>query len=242
MLQAKGVDRVAFGVDVRVGGFLEGAVAVVDEMMASLKGSVHLLFLDAADQALMKRFNSTRRPHPLALGRGPSANESVGVIEGIRSERERLAPIRLRASLVMDSTDLTVHDLRRKIVAVLASPAERTKGMMTRIMSFGFKYGAPIDADIVLDVRFLDNPYFVDNLRALSGLDAPVRDYVLSTVDAKGFLARATELIAFCLPRFETEGKAYVTIGIGCTGGRHRSVALAARLGAEILGRTGMQS
>ena len=240
-LQGQGIDRVAFGVDVRMRGFLEEAVRLIDRLVTASPETVRVLFLDAEDQALLKRFNSTRRPHPLGRSSELEQHAAIAVIDGIHLERERLARLRMRAALIVDSTDLTVHELRRKVVATFSPAGDTNSTMLTRIMSFGFKHGAPIDADVVLDVRFLDNPYFVEHLRAQSGLDSAVREYVLSNPDASEFLARATELLEFCLPRFEAEGKAYLTVGVGCTGGRHRSVVLAVRLAAELAGRLGRE-
>jgi UPF0042 nucleotide-binding protein len=194
--------------------------------------------LDASDEALLRRFNSTRRPHPLSTtGHGEPAG---AVLEGIRMERERLAPLRARASNILDTTRLSVHDLRRRIITDFGPREGRQARMMTRVMSFGFKYGTPVDADLTLDVRFLDNPYFIEELRALSGLDQPVAQYVLGTPDATGFLERALALLEFALPRYEAEGKSYLTIGIGCTGGRHRSVAMAVRIAKELSQRLGL--
>ncbi len=238
-LYSRGIARAAFGVDVRVGGFLEDAEGVIDGLLSSGTADMRVLFLDAADEALLKRFNSTRRPHPLSASAASPQHESGAVIDGIRLERSRLAPLRLRATLVLDSTDLTVHELRKKVIEAIATAEERATRMSTRVMSFGFKHGVPFDADVVLDVRFLDNPHFVEHLRPLSGLDAPVRDYVLASADAKAFLGRAKDLLSFCLPRFEAEGKAYLTIALGCTGGRHRSVTLAERLATELAGQMG---
>jgi UPF0042 nucleotide-binding protein len=212
-----------------------------------------VLFLDASDESLVRRFSETRRPHPLAVateapanGEGapslvltPSSSEVGPVIDGVRLERERLAPLRDLASVVLDTSHLTVHQLRKRVMAIL-SPERGAVRMETRVVSFGFKYGLPTDANVVLDVRFLDNPYFVDGLRPMTGLDAPVRDFVMKAEDATAFLDRAQELLAFSLPRYEREGKSYLTVGVGCTGGQHRSVALAEELAARLRRKTGM--
>jgi UPF0042 nucleotide-binding protein len=159
------------------------------------------------------------------------------VLDGIRVERERLAPLRARASSVIDTTKLSVHELRRSIVTHFGPGAGAVPRMFTRFMSFGFKYGPPVDADLIFDVRFLKNPYFVPELRDFSGQDAVVRDYVLGDEETQGFLRHVESLLEYCLPRYEREGKSYLTVAVGCTGGRHRSVAcaewLAARLGAQ---------
>jgi UPF0042 nucleotide-binding protein len=238
--RAGGILRVALGIDVRVGAFLDGAGETLDRL--SQHHSVVVLFLDASDEALLRRFNETRRPHPLSAGaprtRPPGAPPSVrtlAVIDGIHVERERLAPLRARATLDLDTTLLSVHDLRRQIVASLGAGEADLPRMLTRFVSFGFKYGAPLDADLIFDVRFLDNPYFVPALKALPGTDPAVEAFVLNNPETLAFTAKLREFLSFCLPRYEREGKSYLTVGIGCTGGRHRSVAVAAHL-AEALG------
>src|SRR4030095_15663977 len=140
---------------------------------------------------------------------------------------ELLVPLRERATMVIDTTRISVHELRRRIVAHFGPGASELARMRTRIVSFGFKYGAPVDADVLLDVRFLDNPFFVEELQNLPGTEERVRRHVLEGKDCKEFLARSVSFLEFCLPRFEREGKSYATIGIGCTGGQHRSVVIA---------------
>jgi UPF0042 nucleotide-binding protein len=232
---AGGVLRVALGIDVRVRRFLEDATAVIEATPVPNQREVAVLFLDASDQALLRRFSSTRRPHPLSTMRDPGDEAAAtAVLDGIRSERELLAPLRARATVVIDTTRLSVHELRRRVLAHFGPGAGKLPRMLTRFVSFGFKYGAPVDADIVLDVRFLQNPYFIDNLRDHPGTTEAVRSYVLEGADTRDFLARAQGLLAFCLPRFEAEGKSYLTIGIGCTGGRHRSVVIAEYLARSL--------
>jgi UPF0042 nucleotide-binding protein len=199
-----------------------------------------VLFLDAADEMLLRRYNETRRPHPLSNLTGDGTRGSIAVLDGILLERERLAPLRARATIDLDTTTLTVHELRRRIFEHLGPGKAEQPRMSTRVVSFGFKYGAPIDADLLFDVRFLDNPHFVPELRPLTGSDAPVRDYVLQNPDAIELLDRVEALLAFCLPRYEREGKSYLTIGIGCTGGRHRSVTLATKLAERLEKQTGL--
>ncbi len=236
---AGGIDRIALGMDVRVRAFLPQ----VGEMLAHIEegGARELMvaFLDATDEALLRRFSETRRPHPLSaeLPLELQREGAGGVLEGIEAERERLAPLRARASFVVDTTALSVHELRRHIVERF-SGAHGAPGMTTRVVSFGFKYGPPVDADVVLDVRFIDNPYFVPDLKELSGTDPRVSDFVLSRPEAQGFMERTRELLAFVLPRYEREGKSYLTIGIGCTGGKHRSVAIAEALAKELQATT----
>jgi RNase adapter protein RapZ len=235
-----GMNRLALGIDVRVGSFLEGAGPALRAIAASGR-RLQILFLDASNEALIRRFNSTRRPHPLstAVTAGPGGPAGA-VLEGIQIERERLAPLRALASRVLDTTRLSVHDLRRQVVALFGPGAGKSARMRTRLMSFGFKYGVPVDADLMLDVRFIENPFFIPELRDLSGLDAPVAEFVLGKVDAQGFIERALALLEFGLPRYEAEGKSYLTVGIGCTGGRHRSVAIAEHMGRALGERLGL--
>jgi UPF0042 nucleotide-binding protein len=210
------LDRIGFGVDVRTGNFLEGAGSALDELSAS-GHDVEVLFLDCADDALVRRYSETRRPHPLAPG--------GDVMEAINRERERLSPLRVRAKHVIDTSRLSVHDLRRQLVEHIAREGERPQ-MRIRFVSFGFKFGLPVDADLVFDVRFLPNPHFVPELKPLTGLDAPVADYVLSATETRELIEDVTRLLDRTIPRYEREGKAYLTVAIGCTGGRHRSVAI----------------
>ena len=226
-----GMRRLALGIDVRVRSFLQGAGEAL-QLLAASGRTLHIVFLDASDEALLRRYSSTRRPHPLSTVE--PAGPAGAVLEGIRIERERLAPLRALASRVLDTTRLSVHELRRRIVADFGPGAGRGERMRTRLLSFGFKYGVPVDADLILDVRFIENPYFVDDLRPLSGLDAPVSQFVLDKPDAQGFLDRAMALLEFLLPRYEAEGKSYLTVAVGCTGGRHRSVAMAERIAEEL--------
>lgn len=221
------IERVGFGIDVRTGTFLEGADAVLDALAAG-GHRVELLFLDASDDALVRRFSETRRRHPLAsAGDLPAA---------IARERERLASLRAQATQVIDTTNLTVHDLRRILVDDVAAGVHPNR-MVTRVVSFGFKYGLPVDADLVFDLRYLPNPHFVPELRPKTGLEPEVARFVLEAPETLELLDDLAPMLQRVLPRYEREGKAYLTIGIGCTGGRHRSVAvaeeLARRLGAD---------
>ncbi len=234
-----GKSNVALGLDVRGRSFLEGVNEALDALAAEA-ADFDVIFLDAADDALLRRFSTTRRPHPLGtVPSGPASSQrpAVAVLDGIEMEREELADLRARATEIIDTTDLSVHDLRRRVIGLFdARGAVKTR---MRILSFGFKYGPPVDADIILDVRFLPNPYFIEELREIPGTEAPVRDYVLAQPDTKEFLDRALPLLEFCLPRYQREGRAYVTIAIGCTGGRHRSVALAEWLSSALKERLG---
>ncbi|NOY56444.1 MAG: RNase adapter RapZ [Actinobacteria bacterium] len=186
-----------------------------------------LLFLDATDESLIRRFEENRRPHPVAAGT---------LSESIAAERELLAELRAEADFVIDTTETNVHELRRRLEEQFEE-ARPERPMRVAISSFGFKYGAPRDADLLFDVRFLPNPYWQENLRPLNGRDPAVRDYVLDEHDAQEFLQRVQGLIDFLMPRFRHEGKSYLSIGVGCTGGRHRSVAIAEALARWLDGR-----
>ncbi len=156
------------------------------------------------------------------------------MLDGVRVERERLAPLRASATRVIDTTNTSVHELRRILIAHFGPASGGGPRMVTRIVSFGFKYGTPVDADLLLDVRFLDNPYFVPELKPLTGLDEPVARYVLDAPETKEFLKRTQSLLEYVMPKYEREGKSYLTIAVGCTGGRHRSVAIAEALARDL--------
>jgi UPF0042 nucleotide-binding protein len=238
--EAAGLPRVAMGIDVRVRRFLDRAAEVIESVRVPGHREVDILFLDAADETLLRRFSSTRRPHPLIHDHGPESSRAIAVLDSIRVERERLSPLRARAKQVIDTSELSVHDLRRRVLEVYGPGAGAQPRMSTRVVSFGFKYGPPVDADLLLDVRFLPNPFFVAELRPLSGLDEPVQSFVLAAPDARTFLDKAVDLLSFSLPRYEREGKSYLTVGIGCTGGQHRSVVLAEKIAAEVSVETGL--
>jgi RNase adapter protein RapZ len=218
--------RVACGVDVRTGRFLEGAGDVLD---ALVRGGhpVEVIFLEAQDDELVRRFSETRRSHPLA----PGGN----LLDAIVRERERVAPLRARAGLIIDTSGLSVHDLRRRLVEYIARGGRRSR-MVTRIVSFGFKYGLPVDADLVFDVRYLPNPHFVPELRPKTGRDPEVAAFVLESVETQELLDDLSAMLRNLLPRYEREGKSYLTVAIGCTGGRHRSVSVAEALGQALSG------
>jgi UPF0042 nucleotide-binding protein len=240
-LRAAGVKRIGLGIDVRGRGFLSG----VEEALGSMGGSpgyrLEIVFLDASDETLIRRFSSTRRPHPLSTTDEPSSvRDAHAVLDGVQRERALLAALRDRATLIVDTTRLSVHELRRSIVATFGPSGGRYARLRSRIMSFGFKFGAPVDADLVFDVRFLKNPHFVAELQKLPGTHPDVRSYVLDTEDAGEYLKLVEELLAFSIPRFEKEGRSYLTVAIGCTGGRHRSVAIAERLGQTLRQRLGL--
>ena len=180
------------------------------------RGTVKVLFLDASDEVLVRRFEGTRRRHPLG---------QEGVLEAIADERQRLEAIKEMADVVVDTSELNVNQLRERLADLFGG--DEATAMQILVMSFGFKHGVPIDVDNVLDVRFLPNPHWVEEMRPLTGLDEPVRRYVLGQPEAKEFLERAEYLLKFLVPAYVKEGKSYLTIAIGCTGGRHRSVVLA---------------
>lgn len=215
------IDRAAVVVDIRERSLLKSFPTTY----ASLKGvpglEPRLIFLDASDAALVRRFSETRRPHPLA--------EHQSVTEGIRLEREQLAPIRAMADQIIDTSDMTVHELRHAFMAA-SRDAAADAGPVVTFLSFGFKHGVPLDADLVFDARFLPNPHFVPELRPHTGRDGAVREFLEQYEDYATFLARVGDLLAFLLPRYAEEGKSYVTVAIGCTGGKHRSVAIAEEL------------
>ena len=211
------VTRIALVVDAREGRFLDEAPRVIDEVRRT-GTRVEVVFLDAADDALLRRYSETRRRHPLA-------GDSGSVSDGIAAERKALEGLKASASEVIDSSSLNVHELKRLVHSRFVGGEVEQMGVT--VVSFGFRYGLPSHADMVLDVRFLPNPYFVPELRPHPGTDARVREYVLGQQDAKEFLERTVDLCAFLLPRYRIEGKSYLTIAVGCTGGRHRSVAIA---------------
>ena len=211
------VDRAALVVDSRVRDYIEGYVLAY----LALKSSgfiLDLVYLDARDDVLISRFSQTRRRHPLG---------GDDLTAGLLEERNLLAPLRAQANTCIDTSPLTVHQLKRLIQDRYA---ENGLQLVVSFLSFGFRYGLPSQADLVLDVRFLPNPFFVDELRPQTGRDEPVSNYVLKAPDTGQFLEHAEQRLEFLLPRYEAEGKVYLTVAIGCTGGRHRSVAVAEEL------------
>lgn len=213
------IERMALVVDVREGIFLKEAPRVLDEVRRA-GHQVEVLFLDSSDDSLIRRFSETRRRHPLA----PTGT----VADGIAAEREELRDLRELADQVIDSSALNVHDLKRMVQARF-SPEPAT-GPSLSVMSFGYRHGVPPQADLVLDVRFLPNPYFVPELKGLTGKNPKVAAYVLEREETQQFLEKVVDLCHFLFPRYQKEGKAYLTVALGCTGGKHRSVAIAAEL------------
>jgi UPF0042 nucleotide-binding protein len=230
--------RIALGIDVRLRSFLDGISSVM-RAIATPERELGILFLDASDEALLRRFSGTRRPHPLSTVAEPGKSlAATAVLDGIRIERERLAGLRATATALVDTTRLSVHELRRRVLLDFGRVGE-TPRMLTRVVSFGFKYGPPVDADLIFDVRFLKNPHFVDELRPHPGTAEPVRRFVLGDPETGELLEQLRTLLEYCVPRFEREGKSYLTVGIGCTGGRHRSVVVAVELAAALAARLG---
>ncbi len=214
------IRRIALGVDLRGSQFLQALPQVLSGVRAA-GHHVQILFFDASDEVLLRRFSETRRPHPLA-GQG-------SIQDGISRERKALEPIRALADKVIDTSDFNVHQLKREMEQEFCD-APQARHMALFFTSFGYKYGIPHDTDMIFDVRFLPNPYFVNELRAKTGLDIEVRDYVLGNQETQDFLDRLYALLEFTLPLYEREGKSTLTLALGCTGGRHRSVVLVQEL------------
>ena len=228
--QRSEITRVAVVADVRSGRFFDSLVESLN-YVRSQGASMRMLFLEASDEVLVRRFESSRRPHPLQGG--------GRILDGVIQERHMLADLRASADLVIDTTSLSVHDLRRSVEAAFED--QERIALRATVMSFGFKNGIPVDADFVADVRFLPNPHWVEDLRPLSGLDSAVNDYVVEFPEARRFLDQFTDLMNLVSDGYLREGKRYVTIAVGCTGGRHRSVAMAEHLAARLV-KHGMES
>jgi len=216
----EGVARIALGVDLRGEQFLQSWPNVLAQMRAA-GHHIQVLFFDASDDVLLRRFSETRRPHPLA--------GTASIQEGISRERKALEAMRALADKIIDTSDFTVHEFKREIEQQFCQ-APFSRRMAVFLTSFGYKFGIPHDTDIILDVRFLPNPYFVNELRDKTGLDSEVMNYVLQNDDTRAFLDRLYALLEFTLPLYEREGKSSLTLALGCTGGRHRSVVLVENL------------
>jgi UPF0042 nucleotide-binding protein len=219
---------VALTVDVREREFLDQFPAVYEDLKRR-HPELRLLFLEADDDSLVKRFSETRRPHPLG---GPGRT----LLEGVALERERLSPLRERADVVLDTSDLTVHELRRHLFGRFGGGGDDDR-LQVALISFGYRHGVPKHADIVLDARFLPNPYFDADLKPQSGRDEPVQRFLADRDEYRTFRGKLLDLLDFLLPAYRREGKSYLTIAIGCTGGRHRSVALVEDLADELARR-----
>ena len=211
------IDRVAFVIDVREGEFL-GPLQGILTTLRERGLTVHVLFLEAEDQVLLRRFSESRRPHPLA----PQGS----ILQGIKLERQRMAQLKAEADMVLDTSDLTIHDLRRLLVSSFHTHPAGSKTTIT-IVSFGYRHGLPPDADLVIDLRCLPNPHFQEELRPLSGQHPDVAKFLLDDPHARSYLEQLWNFLRFTFPYYLQEGKAYLTIALGCTGGRHRSVAAA---------------
>ncbi len=225
-LSSGGINRVSLVMDAREGDFLK-------EYSKTVKGlreegyNIELLFFDASDEVILKRYSETRRRHPLA--------GSETAMDGISRERDELSELRLTADRIIDTTALNVHQLR-ELVFQSYGDKSREGGLVVSLLSFGFSHGLPFNADIVMDVRFLKNPYFVAEMKGLTGEDPKVIGYIMDSEDSSLFMSKFLNLIKFLVPLYEKEGKAYLTIAIGCTGGRHRSVAIANEIGKALEG------
>jgi RNase adapter protein RapZ len=216
----RGHDRIAVVTDVRAPGFADELPRLMAEIDRA-KVEVTLLFLEASDEVIVRRFSETRRPHPLAY--------DAPVIEGIRREKELLAELRARADMVLDTSEWSIHEIRTHVYREFSGNREEP-GMVVSLVSFGFKHGIPYGTDLLFDVRFLSNPHFVPGLRAQTGQDAPVQEYLDQQPDFAELLDRLTDLLLFLLPRYRRENRSYLSVAVGCTGGRHRSVAVCERL------------
>ncbi len=220
-----GRDHIAVVMDMRAPGF----AAEAPHLLAGLDRSslqTTLVFLESSDEALMRRFSETRRPHPFS--------DVLPVLDCIRGERAMMSELRGAADLILDTSDWSIHDIRSLIYREFGSDAGHEPAMNVSLVSFGYKHGIPFGADLLFDVRFLPNPHFVPELRPLSGLDEPVRDFLRQRTDFQELLARLADLMRFLLPRYQQENRSYLTVGIGCTGGKHRSVAIVEALAAEL--------
>lgn len=215
-----GLNKVAFAIDTRSGSMFSELCSCIDEF-ESANGKCEILFLDADDQVLVKRYKESRRSHPLS---------NMSLLDDIKSERNLVKEVRDRASYIVDTSNMKPKQLKDYITTVFADGINEKNAISVNVMSFGFKYGIPVDADLVFDVRFLPNPFYIPELKEKTGLDTEVSDYVMSFDLTKDFLSRLNEMMGFLLPHYITEGKSGLVIAIGCTGGKHRSVTIANEL------------
>ncbi|KOO37146.1 RNase adapter RapZ [Priestia koreensis] len=215
------MNQVALVMDLRGRDFFESLLAALDNLAETTWISPQILFLDAKDSVLVSRYKETRRSHPLSPTGLP--------LEGIENERELLEDLKGRSQLILDTSDLKPRELREKILKQFSSNAGEV--FSVNVMSFGFKYGLPIDADLVFDVRFLPNPHYIDHMRPKTGLEEEVSSYVLKWNETQKFIEKTIDLLAFMLPHYKREGKSQLVVAIGCTGGQHRSVTLAEHIG-----------
>jgi len=229
LVQVPGSTTERVALVVGTGHYLGEVTPALDQLRAT-SARVRVLFLEASDEVLVRRFENTRRRHPLA--------ESERVTDGIDRERTLLDPVKSQADVVVDTSELNVHQLRDRLLELFGTEAESS--MQTSVVSFGYKHGLPLDVDLVFDCRFLPNPHWVEALRPLTGLDRPVADYVASQPETPQFLAKLDDLLALLLPAYVKEGKSYLSIAVGCTGGTHRSVYIAEEL-AKLLQARGFR-
>ena len=220
-------ERVAMACDIRGGENFDGLFEALDTLR-EMQFAYQILFLEADTKTIIKRYQETRRSHPLM------AADGVNLIQAVERERQAMEPVRRRADYVIDTTSLSTKKLRDRVLETCLPDRERRYEMSISVTSFGFKYGIPLEADLVFDVRFLPNPFYVEQLRPQTGLDAGVRDYVFSYPQAQEFMKHLTSLVDFLLPQFVEEGKSALVTAIGCTGGHHRSVAITHALAGHI--------
>ena len=211
-------ERVAMVCDIRAGQAFDGLLEALSDL-TEMRFAYKILFVEADTETIIKRYKETRRAHPLMTG-------DVTLTEAVELERRTMEPVRQRAAYIIKTTALSTKKLRDEVLRLFAPNRDKKEEMSISVTSFGFKYGIPMEADMVFDVRFLPNPFYVDGLRPLTGLDAPVRDYVFQYRETEEFMGHLERLMEFLLPRFVEEGKSALVIAIGCTGGRHRSVAV----------------
>lgn len=217
--------RVGIVVDVRTHDFATIFPNFYRDRIRKLVPNVQLIFLDASDEVLARRYSETRRPHPLA--------KDLPILQAIRREREALTEVKSLADLVLDTSQFSVHELKAEVMRRFQLPGEQIS-MLVTVITFGFKYSLPYNLDLLFDVRFLPNPHFVDALRPLTGLDQPVIDYLKSRSEYEEFYRRLLDFVSYLVPEYRKEMKSYLTIGIGCTGGKHRSVAIAEELARRL--------
>lgn len=221
-VQSQGkINKVALVIDIRGGIFFDDLFESLNYLKKQ-DFKYEILFLDSSDEVLVKRFKETRRSHPLAPG--------SRIITGINEERTRLREVKDRADIIIDTSKYAIKDLREEMTKNYGDMKQPKKQLSVTILSFGFKYGIPVDSDLVFDVRFIPNPFYIPTLKPYSGNDEPVKNYVLEQEETKGFIKRVDDLLEFLIPKYKKEGKRQLIISIGCTGGRHRSVAIANEL------------
>ena len=218
------LSQIALVIDARGGTFFDEAAEALENVRRNVS-NYRLVFLEASDDSLVRRFDASRRRHPLAT------DDHVQI--GIQRERDVMSTFREGADLILDTSGMSVRELRAKIAAYFEG-GTTSEGLVTTVISFGYKFGLPLDADVVLDVRFLPNPHWVESLRELTGLETPVHDYVMEQEATADFLDRSRDLFGVLLPGYQNEGRHYLTVAVGCTGGRHRSVVLAEKIAQQI--------